>query len=197
VPGVGEQRINTAYFFAEANTPGSGASAALQTIRENFGVPVQYYAVAHMSGVTSVVDSLGGVDIDLASPIGGLSAGTHHLNGEQALGFVRERSSSDDFSRMVRTQILLSAILRKAINPTYWSSLPQFSSSLSQVIETNLPVWQWPRLLFALLRAFLVGIDAQTIHREMVTPFQTSEGAQVLAPNWEVIQPLLRKMFGR
>jgi len=39
-------------------------------------------------------------------------------------------------------------------------------------------------------------MDSQTITREMVTPFQTSQGAQVLAPNWDVINPLLKRMFG-
>lgn len=197
VPGVGEQRINTAYFFAESNAPGSGSRAALQTIRDNFGVPVRYYAVIHMTGLTSIVDALGGVDIVLESPIGGFPAGVHHLNGEDALIFVRERSSSDDFSRMVRAQILLSALVKKAISPSYWISLPQFLSSLTEVIDTNIPVWQWPRLLFALLRAFVFGIDSQTITREMVVPFQTSQGAQVLAPNWDAINPLLRRMFGK
>ena len=196
VPGVGEQRINTAYFFAEANAPGSGSGAALQTIRDNFGVPVRYYAVIHMTGLTAIVDALGGVDIHLDSPVGGFPTGTHHLTGEEALTFVRERSSSDDFSRMLRAQILLSAMFRKALNPSYWSSLPQFVSALTQVIETNIPLWQWPRLLFALLRALVFGIDSQTITREMVVPFQTSQGAQVLAPNWDAINPLLRKMFG-
>ena len=196
VPGVGEQRINTAYFFAESNAPGSGAQAALQTIRENFGVPVRYYAVIHMAGLTSVVDAVGGVDISLDSPIGGFPAGVHHLNGEQALFFVRERSSSDDFGRMVRSQILISAIIRKSINPSNWASLPPLISSFAQVIDTNIPIWQWPRLLFALMRGFVFGLDSQTITREMVIPFQTSQGAQVLAPNWEAINPLLRRMFG-
>lgn len=197
VPGVGEQRINTAYFFAEANAQGTGSRAALQTIHDNFGVPVRYYAVIHMFGFTPVVDALGGVDINLESPIGGFPAGIHHLNGEDALNFVRERSSSDDFGRMVHTQILLSAMFKKVINPSYWLSLPQFVYSFAQVIDTNIPLWQWPRLLFALLRAFVFGIDTQTITRDMVSPFQTSQGAQVLAPNWEAINPLLKRMFGR
>jgi LCP family protein required for cell wall assembly len=196
VPGVGEQRINTAYFFAESNEAGSGSRAALQTVRENFGVPVRYYAVIHMPGLTSVVDALGGVDITLESPLGGYPAGIYHLNGEEALFFVRERSSSDDFSRMVRAQILLAAMFRKAIDPAHWMSLPQFVSSITSVIDTNIPLWQWPRLLFALARAFVSGIDSQTITRDMVVPFQTSQGAQVLAPNWEAINPLLRRMFG-
>jgi len=197
VPNVGEQRINTAYFFAEANQPGSGPGAALQTIRNNFGISVHYYAIIHMLGLSSVVDTLDGVDINLTSPIGGFPAGTHHLNGEEALSFVRERSSSDDFSRMLRTQILLAAVLRNIVQPSNWLSLPRFIVSLSQVVSTNIPFWQWPRLLFALLRAFLFGLDSQTITREMVTPFQTSQGAQVLAPNWEAINPLLKKMFGQ
>jgi len=196
VPGVGEQRINTAYFFAESQEPGAGSGAALQTIRDNFGVPVRYYTVIHMFGLASVVEALGGVDINLEAPIGGFPAGVHHLNGEEALRFVRERSSGDDFSRMVRAQILLSAMFRKALSPSYWMSLPQFIYSITQVIETNIPAWQWPRLLFALVRAFVFGIDSQTITREMVIPFQTSQGAQVLAPNWEAIKPLLRRMFG-
>ncbi len=197
IPNVGEQRINTAYFFAEANQPGSGARAALQTIRDNFGISVHYYAVIHMLGLTSVVDTLGGVDVNLESSIREYPAGNHHLNGSEALDFVRERSSSDDFSRMVRTQILLSAIARKVLYPSNWLSLPRFIVSLTQVVDTNIPFWQWPRLLFALLRAFLFGIDSQTITREMVTPFQTSQGAQVLAPNWDVINPLLKRMFGQ
>ena len=196
VPGVGEQRINAAYFFAESSEAGSGPRAALQTIRDNFGVPVRYYAVIHMSGLISVVDALGGVDIQLDSPIGGFPPGTHHLAGEDALRFVRERSSSDDFSRMIRAQIVLSAIVSKSINPSNWKSLPQFISSLTQVVNTNIPIWQWPRLLFALLRAFVFDIDSQTITREMVVPFQTSEGARVLAPIWDAIHPLLKRMFG-
>ena len=197
IPNVGEQRINTAYFFAEANQPGTGSQAALQTIRNNFGISVHYYAILHMLGLTSVVDTVGGVDINLTAPIGGFPAGSHHLNGEEALSFVRERSSSDDFSRMVRTQILLAALLKQVIQPSHWISLPRFIISLSQVVDTNIPLWRWPRLLFALLRAFLFGIDSQTITREMVTPFQTSQGAQVLAPNWDAINPLLKKMFGQ
>lgn len=197
VPGVGEQRINTAYFFAEANQAGSGAQAALQTIRQNFGVTVHYYAVIHMTGLTSVVDSLGGVDIDLETATGGLDAGPHHLDGEQALAFVRERKSSDDFSRMLRGQIVLLAVFRRALQPSHWLSLPRFIYSFAQVVETNIPLWQVPRLLFAVARGFLSGIDSQTITREMVYPFETSQGAQVLAPNWGAINPLLMRMFGQ
>jgi LCP family protein required for cell wall assembly len=197
IPGVGEQRINTAYFFAEANQPGSGPRAATQTIRENFDISVRYYVLIHMTGLISAVDSLGGVEIQLNESTGGYPAGTHQLNGQEALAFVRDRSSSDDFSRMRRGQILIFAVIGKMFQPASWRDLPALVYSLFQVIDTNIPIWQLPRLLFALVRAPLFGVDSQTITRDMVTPFQTSGGAQVLAPNWEAIRPLLEDMFGK
>jgi hypothetical protein len=44
--------------------------------------------------------------------------------------------------------------------------------------------------------ACFFGIDNHTITPEMVIPFQTSQGAQGLGPNWEVIYRLPKQMFG-
>jgi LCP family protein required for cell wall assembly len=196
IPGVGEQRINTAYFFAEASQPGTGPRAALQTIDDNFGIPVRYYALVHMSGLVEAVDALGGVTVRLDSPLGNWPAGTHHLDGTQALALVRERSGSDDFNRMRRTQVLMVSLAGEVLQPANWGKLPAFLYSALQALDTNIPLWQIPRLTFVLLRVPLFGIDARVIEREMVIPFQTSGGAQVLGPNWEAIQPMLREMFG-
>src|SRR5690606_30026647 len=58
IPYVGEQRINTAYFFAESNQRGTGPRAAAQTIHENFDISVRYYVVVHMLDLISAVDAL-------------------------------------------------------------------------------------------------------------------------------------------
>ncbi len=197
IPNIGEQRINTAYFFAEANKAGSGGGAATQTIHDNFGVTVRNYAVVRMVGVVDVVNALGGVEIQLEAPTGGYPAGKHALGGSEVLAFVRDRSSSSDFSRMQRTQIVLVALLNKSFEPSSWLRLPQLILSLTKVVETNIPLWQWPRLIFVFMRAPLFGIDSRTITPEMVTPFTTSGGAQVLGPNWDAINPLMGEMFGR
>lgn len=197
IPNVGEQRINTAYFFAEANKSGTGGDAAMQTVRENFGVTVRNYAVIHMFGVVAAVDALGGVDIQLDQPSGGYPAGRHNLTGIEALTFVRDRATSSDFSRMQRTQILLLAMLNKGFEPSSWPKLPQFVLSLAKSVDTNIPLWQWPRLIFVFVRAPLFGIDSRTITTDMVIPFTTSGGAQVLGPNWDAINPLLKEMFGQ
>ncbi len=159
VPGVGEQRINTAYFFAEAADTGTGPEAAMQTIQQNFGISVRYYALVHMYGLVAAVDALDGVDIRLASPAGGWEAGNYHVTGTQALDFVRERSSSDDFSRMKRTQILMVSLAGRILQPESWARLPGFLYAVLQAVDTNLPVWQMPRLAFAFVRAAFLGIE--------------------------------------
>lgn len=196
VPGVGEQRINTAYFFAEAAQPGSGPRAAMDTVRQNFGVSVHHYALIRMDGLVQIVDAMGGVTIALDAPMGGLAAGTHTLDGKAALAFVRERYGADDFSRMRQGQVVVRALLAKALNPLHWPRLPLVWVAVSQSVQTDVPVWLYPRLGLALLRAGPGGLDARSITREMVTPFQTGGGAQVLLPNWAQINPLLLEMFG-
>ena len=196
IPNVGEQRINTAYFFAEAEELGSGAEASVETIRQNFGVHLRYYLVLHMEGLVDVVNILEGVDILLEKPLGGLPVGSNHLTGEQSLDFVRERYSASDFSRMKQGQILIGALLKKIISPTSWDKIPQLMMTIPNAIETNIPLWQYPRLGLALIRASMVGIDSQTINADMVVPFITSGGAQVLAPNWDAINPVLLEIFG-
>jgi hypothetical protein len=58
-------------------------------------------------------------------------------------------------------------------------------------------LWELPRLVLALLRAGPEGIDGRTITRAMVRPFVTGQGALVLDPNWDIINPVLMEMFGR
>lgn len=196
VPNVGENRINTAYFFAEATQTGSGPDASIETIHNNFGITLKYYLVIKMEGVVKIIDAVGGVEVELPAAMGGLPIGTSFLDGTQALAFARERYSADDFSRMNQGQILLKALINKILSPAGWIRIPLVVFETLRAIDTNVPWWLVPRLGFALLRAGSKGIDNRTINREMVTPFMTSDGAQVLAPNWEAINPVLLNMFG-
>jgi LCP family protein required for cell wall assembly len=182
IPGVGENRINTAHFFAESAAAGSGPQATLETVRENFGVKVNYYLRIRFNGLVDLIDALGGLDIELDSPMAGYSDGNHHLNGDQALAFVRDRAGTDDFFRMNQGQFFLKELVEQMISPSSWAKLPEVLVALSRSIDTNLPIWQWPRLGIALLRVGPAGIDNQIISRQMVTPFTTADGAQVLLP---------------
>jgi LCP family protein required for cell wall assembly len=195
VPGHGENRINTAHFFGEAEQPGGGPAAALEAVRQNFGVDVDYYLRIRFDGFREIVDALGGVDVSLPAPMSGYPAGVHHMNGEQALALVRDRKGSDDFFRMERGQIFLKSVWKSLLKPSNWPRLPGLLVAVSHTVDTDIPIWLWPRLGMVLVRLGPDGMDARSITREMVTPFTTSGGAQVLGPRWDQINPVLMEIF--
>jgi LCP family protein required for cell wall assembly len=197
VPGYGENRINTAHFFAEAAKAGSGPAAAMDVVHQNFGVNVDYYVRLNFTGFKDMVDALGGVEVTLPTDMSGYTAGTYHLDGTQALALVRDRETSDDFYRMGRGQIFIKAVIKEMLRPANWSRLPAVLVATSNAVDTDVPAWQWPRLAFAVLRVGPAGLDTRAVSRDMVTPFITAGGADVLRPNWGAINPVLKEMFGQ
>jgi len=197
IPGHGVNRINTAHFFAEAEHSGSGPAGAEQAIRQDFGVNADYYARLRFTGFKEVVDAMGGVDVNLPQAMAGFPAGVQHLDGTKALALVRERETSSDFFRMDRGQLFLKAVVKKMLSPAGWVHIPGVMVALPNAIDSDVPFWLWPRLAFNILRAGPNGIDTRTINLAMVTPFTTSDGAQVLGPNWNKINPVLMEMFGQ
>ncbi len=197
IPGEGENRINAAHFLAEAEQPGSGPEAAMGVVRANFGVDVDDYVRLRFDGLERFVNAIGGVEINLPEPMSGYDAGSHVLDGTHALAFVRDRAGSDDFARMARGQLFLKSVLKMMAKPLTWPRLPLAVPALVASIDTDVPVWQWPRLGLAILRAGPDGIDARVVTREMAHGFTTEGGAQVLAPDWSQINPVLLEMFGQ
>ena len=197
IPGVGGNRINTAHIFAEGQETGSGPSATLETINLNFGLDVNHYFRISFDGIVEIINALGGLDIELDSPLAGLPAGNHHLSGDQALAFVRDRQGTDDFFRMKNGQLFIIELVEQVFLPKSWIRLPAALVALNQTIDTNLPLWIWPRLGFALFRLGSGNIDNRVIDRELVTPFVTSGGAQVLLPDWSKIKPVVDEIFGK
>ena len=197
IPGVGENRINTAHFFAEAQNPGSGPEAVKGTMELNFGVKPDYYMRVRFEGFREVVEALGGVVIELPEPMAGYPAGTHYLKPRKALAFVRHRATSDDFHRMSNGQFMLQALLKNTLYPRNWGRFPAVLTAFSNVVDTDIPQWLWPRLALALLRVGPDGIDSRVIDRDFVTPFITNAGANVLAPNWPLINILVEEIFAQ
>lgn len=196
IPGVGENRINTAHFFAEAEEPGSGPAAAVETVEQNFGLSIPYYARLRFDAVLLIVDAMGGVDLNLPEDMGGLTAGQHHLDGAQALAFIRDRKGADDFFRMEHAQVMLQAMVSQMLSPASWPRVPAVIEAALSSVDTNLPTWQWPRVGAAFVRAIMTGgLDSRTIQREMTTPTITDGGANVLMPNWDLIRPFVDGMF--
>ncbi|MDQ6724885.1 MAG: LCP family protein [Actinomycetota bacterium] len=119
-------RINTAFSVSP--------DTLITTIRQNFGIEVNHYVVVDFVGFRRIVAAVGGIDVYFAAPardaFSGLNVaqpGCNHLDGDQALGYVRSRhyeyfeSGSwhpdpySDLSRIQRQQDFIRRVVRKAL----------------------------------------------------------------------------------
>jgi LCP family protein required for cell wall assembly len=197
IPGYGENRINTAHYFGEVYDPGSGPSSAINTVEANFGVSVDHYVRVKLEEFPALIDAMGGITIILEEPMGGLEAGTHTLNGDEALAFVRDRAGTDDFYRMAQAQQFIQMLINQLKQPKTWFRLPKVIGVAQGMIDTDIPFWQWPRYGMALLRAYPEKVESATLPRTMATPYITAEGANVLLPDWNQIWPFVQDMFAK
>ncbi|NLM47153.1 MAG: LCP family protein, partial [Firmicutes bacterium] len=111
IPGRGLDKINHAMQFG-------GIALLRRTVATLLDVPLEHYLYTNFTGFASIVDAVGGVEIDVERPVpvpGGpaLKAGPRLLNGREALAYVRFRSDAEgDFGRMRRQRQVLTAIGR-------------------------------------------------------------------------------------
>lgn len=115
VPGWGMYKVNAAFSFG-------GPSLLIQTVEQLTGVHIDHFAVTDFEAFAGLTDQLGGVELDLPDGLdsGGvqLEPGTHTLNGEQALAYVRQRYGlpGGDFDRVQRQQNWMRAIMQSALD---------------------------------------------------------------------------------
>lgn len=123
---------------------GIGCSAG--ALSNLYSVPVNYYAQINFTGFETLIDAVGGVtvysDYAFTSKVGhySFSQGENHLNGSQALGFVRERYSfaSGDRQRGKNQMLVLSAVIKKLSAGTILTRHAQILSSMQGMFVTNL-----------------------------------------------------------
>ena len=109
IPAYGMERINAAFGEgARLNYPGGGFGLFQDTMKYNFGLKIDHYAMMDFSGFQELINILGGIDVysqysltDSRQGMGmyTLSAGWHHMDGETALWYVRARKTTSDFDR--------------------------------------------------------------------------------------------------
>lgn len=130
VPGLGYSKINGAYSYGEQNSKstGGGGQVSSQVVSEVLGIPVHYFTRIDFDGFKKIIDTLGGVDINVDKAINdplypaanminydpfSISAGEHHLDGATALKYARSRETTSDFDRSRRQQQVIKAIKDK------------------------------------------------------------------------------------
>ena len=211
LPGGNEGRINTAHFFAEANERGAGPAAALETVRQNFGVDMHRFMRLDFQGFVKIIDALGGIEIDLPRPLIDdeyptedygvqtveFKAGRQWLTGERALIYARIRHGDSDFQRAERQEAVIRAFVARLTQPGAWLRLPATFAAIRESVSTDLTPLEMIRLAPTFLRVGPSGLDQRVLKDEMVQPYTTANGASVLLPVWQNINPVLRQMFGQ
>lgn len=133
VPGAGYKTKLTLVYHYE------GLGTLIDTIEQNFGIPIDNYVMVNYLSVVDVVDAMGGIELEVSSDelywmkpkiinlnellgqdadanlIDPSQAGTLTLNGIQTAAFLRIRYAGDgDFDRTGRARTVLMALANKA-----------------------------------------------------------------------------------
>ncbi|MCX4971393.1 MULTISPECIES: LCP family protein [unclassified Streptomyces] len=118
-----------------------GAACAVKTVESMSGIRMDHYIEVDFSGFQKLIDDLGGVKITTTQDIDdpdshlNLTAGTHTLNGEQALGLVRTRHGVGDGSDLGRIQ-LQQAFIKALMNQVKSIGLLTSPTKLLELADT-------------------------------------------------------------
>jgi LCP family protein required for cell wall assembly len=212
IPGHGQGRINSVYALGEQNGQG-GAALLKQTVGAVLGVRVDHVVRLEFNAVVTLIDAIGGVDIDVPSEINDplypdsaygyaplyIPAGRLHMDGALALKYMRTRHSSNDFARAARQQQVLTAARQKLTQPDVWpgfiKSLPDLVSQLQTAIVTDFSPTDLLDLAQQARDVPDGGLRTAVLDGRYVVDYVTPEGAQVLLPLKDRVSTIVNDVF--
>jgi LCP family protein required for cell wall assembly len=147
---INGRRINEYYYYY-------GIDQMQRMVEMVTGLKLDKYVQVDFEGFTAMVDMLGGLEVNVDTSIydgmypngrGGyeafsITAGQHHMDGEQALKYARSRKSTTDFDRAARQQKILSAAKLKAMQLDTVMDMKELTQLFKlgvQYTDTNLNV---------------------------------------------------------
>ena len=161
VPGYkNAYRINVAYKYGSQKEENGGPKLAMRTVNRNFQMNVERFVAINFFGLSAIIDSLGGVDIDLSKaeanrinyelrkePLDKVKrdkvegvAGIHHLDGMQAVTFARIRGLDNDFMRTARQRKLLEVLLNQVMQHMDMNRMMDLLTAVLPYVYTNISV---------------------------------------------------------
>lgn len=155
IPGFGADKITRTYDFGSKAGSGRfkpGAELMKATVEHNFGLEVDGVVLTTFHGFEDIVDAFDGVEIDLPYAVAdseyptldygymsiSFAAGQQLVNGEQALQLTRTRHQDGDPGRVMRQQLILRALLRKATSDEYADRLWEIVKEHKETVRTDL-----------------------------------------------------------
>ncbi len=197
IPGWTMQRINTAMAHGGYHTLG-------MTMAYNFGVYPDYYVMVNFSNFVSIVNSLGGIDVEVAENFSDqrsgfgwyqVSKGTVHMDGDTALWYIRSRYTSSDIDRLRRAQEVLQAIGYRLLSFDVFKHTVELYGIYKDSVSTDIGFGD----ISVLLPAAKLLAETQEIHRyaigygpvyDWIEPYS---GAMLLLPNRAELMPIMRE----
>lgn len=222
IPGHGWWRVNNANAFGETKQAGTGPDLVKQTIEQTLDVPVHYYVRIDFKGFEKVIDSLGGVTVDVERaftdakyPAGPnefqtvrFDSGRQTMDGEEALIFTRSRhgdnNEGSDFARAARQQKILMAVRSRVLSPTLIlnpARLTGLYRSLNDSLASNMSTGEIAHLIDTMRD---ISGDAISMHvfddapDGELTAQILEDGAYVLVPKkgYETLRLAIVNAFG-
>lgn len=191
IPGRrGIHKINAAHSYG-------GPELAAETIQSVFGIPIDAYVDLDLEGFQHIVNAVGGIDVYVEKKLDyddnwgnlhiHLKPGFQHLNGYQAMGYVRMRHSDSDEMRSKRQHEFLQALREKVKDPrTFWK-VPEVLKKINEDLRRNLTDDQ----LLALIN-FARKLPATSI--QMAT-LPSEEGPAYVTIDSQKSAEVIQKMF--
>lgn len=193
IPGHTMQRINAAY-------PLGGMSLVADTLAYNFGIRPDRFVVVHPTEFQWLVDDLDGVDVSVLFPVrdacGGLPAGLHSMDGEQAYCYVSYLSDDDEINRTRRQQQVLQLLFTNLVRNGRLAKMPAMYLSYQDYIETDISLFD---LLLRVPLALRLGDPQRTsyfvVGWEQVTLWELPDHTKtsVLLPRSEIVTALFQQ----
>ena len=208
IPGYGAQKINAAYAFGDADAvPGGGAGLMMRTIEANFGIDIDYYAQVDFNGFTDIVDTVGGVTLDVPYPIRDdefpgpgnqymrihFQAGWQHMDGERVLQYARTRHDDGDGRRAVRQQQVLLALREQAITRDLIRDAPELITEVGDTVRTDLDSGQVLQLVRLASEINQSEIVQMTINDALVV-YEDPEF--YFSADWEMVGGIMSEFMG-
>ena len=171
--GITHGKLNQAYLYGNPgydyyDGPGQGPGLLAAALEQNFGAQVDHYVAVNLQTFVRIIDTLGGIDINLPEAIDGrvkrsrdpsryFPEGEQHLDGYRTMLLARVRPGGD-LQRLKVQNLVLQAIAEKTLSPSIIFKLPGLIASLRDFAQTDLSTVEVGRLL-----CFKNKIDPQRI----------------------------------
>jgi LCP family protein required for cell wall assembly len=136
--GIWPLKINSLAYYR-------GEEAMKRAIAATIAQPINYYIEINMEDFGRLVNAIGGINVivpaTIYDPSIGLyiKSGRRHLDGNLALSYARSRHTTSDWDRAARQQLILTAIVRKLVDPKTKIKLSALVGGL-KTLETDMPL---------------------------------------------------------